>query len=67
MKLLQHFITIAVASVDIRDNTIAETARMDPASIAECELTKAGTKEVTSFKELWRDQTCVIIFLRRFG
>ena len=40
---------------------------MDPASIAECELTKAGTKEVTSFKELWRDQTCVIIFLRRFG
>ena len=56
-----------MSSVVTRYYTIAETARMDPASIAECELTKAGTKEVTSFKDLWRDQTCVIIFLRRFG
>ena len=37
------------------------------ATIAECELTNPATKEVTSFKELWQDQTCVIIFLRRFG
>ena len=44
-----------------------QQGRMDPASIAECELTNPATKEVTSFKELWRDQTCVIIFLRRFG
>ena len=40
---------------------------MDPASIAGVELTHAVTKEKTTFQELWRDQTCVIIFLRRFG
>ena len=40
---------------------------MDPDKIADCELTDPSTKEVTTFKELWKDQTCVIIFLRRFG
>ena len=41
--------------------------KMDPASIADVELVDAVTKEVTSFREVWKDQTCVIIFLRRFG
>ena len=40
---------------------------MDPASIAEVEVTNAVTKDKTTFQELWKDQTCVIIFLRRFG
>ena len=40
---------------------------MDPVKIADTELTNPMTKEVTTFKELWKDQTCVIIFLRRFG
>lgn len=40
---------------------------MDPALISDSQVTSAVTKEKTSFKELWKDQTCVIIFLRRFG
>ena len=40
---------------------------METASIADVELVDAVTKEVTRFREVWRDQTCVIIFLRRFG
>jgi len=40
---------------------------MDLEKIADCELTDPVTKEVTTFSELWREQTCVIIFLRRFG
>ena len=40
---------------------------MEPAKIADIELTDPVTKEVTTFTKLWKDQTCVIIFLRRFG
>ena len=40
---------------------------MDPAKIADIELTDSVSKETTTFKELWKEQTCVIIFLRRFG
>ena len=40
---------------------------MDPATIAGVELTEAVSKNKTTFQELWKDQTCVIIFLRRFG
>jgi len=40
---------------------------MDPAKIADCELIDPVTKEVTTFGALWQDQTCVIVFLRRFG
>jgi len=40
---------------------------MDPAQIADIELTDPVSKETTTFKELWKEQTCVIIFLRRFG
>ena len=40
---------------------------MDPAKIADVELVSAVTREVRVFRELWRHQTCVIIFLRRFG
>jgi len=40
---------------------------MDPAAIAEVRLTAAVSKEETTFQKLWQEQTCVIIFLRRFG
>ena len=40
---------------------------MDPAQIADVELTDPVSKVTTTFKELWKEQTCVIIFLRRFG
>ena len=40
---------------------------MDPAKIADIELMDPVSKETTTFKELWKEQTCVIIFLRRFG
>ena len=40
---------------------------MEPAKIADSEVTNAVTKEKTSFRELWKDQTCVVIFFRRFG
>ena len=40
---------------------------MEPAKIGDSEVTHAVTKEKTTFKDLWKDQTCVIIFLRRFG
>ena len=38
---------------------------MDPAAIADNVVENAVTKEEVSFKELWKEQTCVIIFLRR--
>jgi len=40
---------------------------MDPVSIADNVVRSVATKEDTTFKELWKEQTCVIIFLRRFG
>jgi len=40
---------------------------MEPSKIADCQLSDPVTKEKTTFKELWKEQTCVIIFLRRFG
>jgi len=40
---------------------------MDPTTIAEVEVSHAVSKDKTTFQELWKDQTCVIIFLRRFG
>ena len=40
---------------------------MEPTKIADSEVTHAVTKEKTTFRDLWKDQTCVIIFLRRFG
>jgi len=40
---------------------------MDPAAIADNVVVHAVTKEEITFRELWKDQTCVIIFLRRFG
>ena len=59
MHLITHF---------IRPNLIVITVscfRMDPAAIADNLVENATTKEVVSFKQLWIDQTCVIIFLRR--
>jgi len=40
---------------------------MDPAAIADNLVQNAITKDEVTFKDLWKDQTCVIIFLRRFG
>ena len=40
---------------------------MDPARIADVEVVSGVTREVRVFRDLWRHQTCVIIFLRRFG
>jgi len=40
---------------------------MDPSSIADNVVENALSKEEVSFKELWKEQTCVILFLRRFG
>lgn len=40
---------------------------MEPACIADCIVQQVGTLQEFSFKQLWKDQTCVIVFLRRFG
>ena len=39
--------------------------KMDPSSIADNVVENALSKEEVSFKELWKEQTCVILFLRR--
>lgn len=44
---------------------------MDPAKISENTVTAVGSDGAlgtkVSFAELWSNQTCVIVFLRRFG
>jgi len=40
---------------------------MDPASIAEVGLVSATDGSKVTFAQLWANQTCVIVFLRRFG
>jgi len=42
-------------------------ATMDPARIAEVAVTSATDGAKVTFAELWANQTCVIVFLRRFG
>ena len=39
--------------------------KMDPAKIADNVVRDAITESEITFKKLWTDQTCVIIFLRR--
>jgi hypothetical protein len=41
--------------------------RMDPAALADNVILDTKSNSEITFKELWKDQTCVIIFLRRFG
>jgi hypothetical protein len=38
---------------------------MDPAAIADNKVESAADKKEYAFKELWSDQTCVIVFFRR--
>ncbi len=40
---------------------------MDPAAIADNKVESAADKKEYAFKELWSDQTCVIVFFRRFA
>ena len=40
---------------------------MDPGLIANKVITNASSKATTTFRELWKSQACVIVFLRRFG
>jgi hypothetical protein len=40
---------------------------MDPAAIADIRVESAADKKEYAFKELWSDQTCVIVFFRRFA
>jgi hypothetical protein len=40
---------------------------MNPADIADNVVESAVDKKDYAFKELWNDQTCVIIFFRRCG
>jgi len=40
---------------------------MDPAKISDITVTAAVGGQPTTFGQLWADQTCVIIFFRRFG
>lgn len=39
---------------------------MDPESISDYVLRYVDSGEDITFKELWREQSCVIIFLRRY-
>jgi hypothetical protein len=40
---------------------------MDPAAIADNRVESATDKKEYAFRELWSDQTCVIVFFRRFA
>jgi len=40
---------------------------MDPKDIADFVIENATTKEQLTYKDLWQEQACVIVFLRRFG
>ena len=39
---------------------------MNPAAIAYNVVVSAVDSQEVTFKELWRDQTCVIVFFRRY-
>ena len=39
---------------------------MNPAAIADNVVVSAVDSQEVTFKELWREQTCVIVFFRRY-
>ena len=56
---------LSTYTVLIVDLCICCSRRMDPAVIADNLVENTATKEEVAFKELWKENTCVIIFLRR--